>query len=100
MPASRSQCSEAGDVCPICQAEYRDPRSLVCQVRGRTSICLWLNGFILVVVDPRFKHMMYFLFFDSVHYEHADVSRRSASLKVRKDCLSYNNNTMFITSEV
>ncbi|KAJ0062023.1 hypothetical protein NL108_014918, partial [Boleophthalmus pectinirostris] len=29
--ATRSQCSEAGEVCPICQGEYRQPRSLHCQ---------------------------------------------------------------------
>lgn len=31
--ATRSQCSEAGDVCPICQGEYREARVLLCQVK-------------------------------------------------------------------
>lgn len=30
--ATRSQCNEAGGICSICQAEYREPRVLLCQV--------------------------------------------------------------------
>lgn len=31
--AGSQQCSEAGDVCAICQADFRDPIALLCQVR-------------------------------------------------------------------
>ncbi|XP_072302788.1 E3 ubiquitin-protein ligase RNFT1 [Eucyclogobius newberryi] len=42
--ATRSQCSEAGDVCPICQGEYRQPRALLCQhIFCDECIALWLN---------------------------------------------------------
>ncbi|XP_041750581.1 E3 ubiquitin-protein ligase RNFT1 isoform X2 [Coregonus clupeaformis] len=42
--ATRSQCSEAGDICPICQAEYRDPRALLCQhIFCDECIALWFN---------------------------------------------------------
>lgn len=42
--ATRSQCSEAGDVCPICQSEYRQPRALLCQhIFCDECIALWFN---------------------------------------------------------
>uniref|UniRef100_A0A673ZDN3 E3 ubiquitin-protein ligase RNFT1 n=1 Tax=Salmo trutta TaxID=8032 RepID=A0A673ZDN3_SALTR len=42
--ATRSQCSEAGDICPICQAEYRNPRALLCQhIFCDECIALWFN---------------------------------------------------------
>ncbi|XP_028276775.1 E3 ubiquitin-protein ligase RNFT1 isoform X2 [Parambassis ranga] len=42
--ATRSQCSEAGDVCPICQGDYREPRALLCQhIFCDECIALWFN---------------------------------------------------------
>lgn len=42
--ATRSQCSEAGEVCPICQGEYRQPRVLLCQhIFCDECIALWFN---------------------------------------------------------
>ncbi|XP_010869018.1 E3 ubiquitin-protein ligase RNFT1 isoform X2 [Esox lucius] len=42
--ATRSQCVEAGGICPICQAEYRDPRALLCQhIFCSECIALWFN---------------------------------------------------------
>ncbi|XP_068186790.1 E3 ubiquitin-protein ligase RNFT1 [Antennarius striatus] len=42
--ATRTQCSEAGDVCPICQGEYRKPRALICQhVFCDQCVALWFN---------------------------------------------------------
>lgn len=32
MRAGSQQCSEAGDICAICQADFRDPIALLCQV--------------------------------------------------------------------
>ncbi|KAG7480909.1 hypothetical protein MATL_G00061250 [Megalops atlanticus] len=44
MRASSQQCSEAGDVCAICQAEFRDPVALLCQhVFCEECLCLWFD---------------------------------------------------------
>ncbi|XP_024117072.1 E3 ubiquitin-protein ligase RNFT1 [Oryzias melastigma] len=43
-PATRSQCSEAGNVCPICQGEFRGPQALLCQhIFCAECITLWFN---------------------------------------------------------
>ncbi|XP_049325097.1 E3 ubiquitin-protein ligase RNFT1 isoform X4 [Astyanax mexicanus] len=34
-PATLSQCTEAGDTCPICQSDFKQPRVLLCQVGER-----------------------------------------------------------------
>ncbi|XP_067295607.1 RING finger and transmembrane domain-containing protein 2 isoform X1 [Pseudorasbora parva] len=42
--ASSQQCSEAGDVCAICQAEFREPIALLCQhVFCEECLCLWFD---------------------------------------------------------
>ncbi|XP_028852934.1 E3 ubiquitin-protein ligase RNFT2 isoform X3 [Denticeps clupeoides] len=44
MRASSQQCSEAGDVCAICQAQFRDPVALLCQhVFCEDCLCLWFD---------------------------------------------------------
>ncbi|KAF0034238.1 hypothetical protein F2P81_014304 [Scophthalmus maximus] len=53
--AGSQQCSEAGDVCAICQADFRDPVALLCQVRTRRNwfqqACV-LRGVPVLVVRP------------------------------------------------
>ncbi|XP_075881942.1 E3 ubiquitin-protein ligase RNFT2 isoform X2 [Nelusetta ayraudi] len=42
--AGSQQCSEAGDVCAICQAQFRDPVALLCQhVFCEDCLCLWFE---------------------------------------------------------
>uniref|UniRef100_A0A1A8SIA4 Ring finger protein, transmembrane 2 n=2 Tax=Nothobranchius TaxID=28779 RepID=A0A1A8SIA4_9TELE len=42
--ASSQQCSEAGDVCAICQADFKDPIALICQhVFCEECLCLWFD---------------------------------------------------------
>ncbi|XP_041096732.1 E3 ubiquitin-protein ligase RNFT1, partial [Polyodon spathula] len=42
--ATKNQCAEAGDDCPICQAEFREPCLLPCQhMFCDECISLWLN---------------------------------------------------------
>uniref|UniRef100_A0A8C1MTI7 Ring finger protein, transmembrane 2 n=1 Tax=Cyprinus carpio TaxID=7962 RepID=A0A8C1MTI7_CYPCA len=44
MRASAQQCSEAGDVCAICQTEFREPIALLCQhVFCEECLCLWFD---------------------------------------------------------
>ncbi|KAL6038440.1 hypothetical protein STEG23_016146, partial [Scotinomys teguina] len=42
--ATGQQCTEAGAICAICQAEFRDPMILLCQhVFCEECLCLWLD---------------------------------------------------------
>ncbi|XP_070807072.1 LOW QUALITY PROTEIN: E3 ubiquitin-protein ligase RNFT2 [Pituophis catenifer annectens] len=42
--ASNQQCSEAGDICAICQAEFREAVMLLCQhVFCEECLCLWFD---------------------------------------------------------
>ncbi|XP_033373978.1 RING finger and transmembrane domain-containing protein 2 isoform X2 [Parus major] len=42
--ATSQQCSEAGDICAICQAEFREPLILLCQhVFCEECLCLWFD---------------------------------------------------------
>ncbi|XP_056392784.1 RING finger and transmembrane domain-containing protein 2 isoform X2 [Hyla sarda] len=42
--ASSQQCSEAGDICAICQADFKDPIILICQhVFCEECLCLWFD---------------------------------------------------------
>ncbi|XP_053277586.1 RING finger and transmembrane domain-containing protein 2 [Pleuronectes platessa] len=44
MRAGNQQCSEAGDVCAICQADFKDPIALHCQhVFCEECLCLWFD---------------------------------------------------------
>nr|XP_020669265.1 RING finger and transmembrane domain-containing protein 2 isoform X3 [Pogona vitticeps] len=42
--ATNQQCSEAGDICAICQVEFREPLILLCQhVFCEECLCLWFD---------------------------------------------------------
>ncbi|XP_004910560.1 RING finger and transmembrane domain-containing protein 2 isoform X2 [Xenopus tropicalis] len=42
--ASSQQCAEAGDMCAICQADFKDPLILICQhVFCEECLCLWFD---------------------------------------------------------
>ncbi|KAM4706956.1 E3 ubiquitin-protein ligase RNFT2 isoform 2-T2 [Discoglossus pictus] len=42
--ATNQQCSEAGDICAICQADFKDPLILICQhVFCEECLCLWFD---------------------------------------------------------
>ncbi|NXC99391.1 RNFT1 ligase, partial [Certhia familiaris] len=44
VPASKRQCSECDDICPICQAEFQKPTLLICQhTFCEECISLWFN---------------------------------------------------------
>ncbi|XP_023688793.1 E3 ubiquitin-protein ligase RNFT1 isoform X1 [Paramormyrops kingsleyae] len=44
LAATKSQCFEAGDICPICKAAFREPQALPCQhIFCDECIALWLN---------------------------------------------------------
>ncbi|KAI7792998.1 E3 ubiquitin-protein ligase RNFT1 [Triplophysa rosa] len=43
-PATSAQCVEAGDICPICQADFKQPRVLLCQhIFCEECISHWFN---------------------------------------------------------
>ncbi|XP_078278317.1 E3 ubiquitin-protein ligase RNFT1 isoform X1 [Rhinoraja longicauda] len=42
--ATKHQCSDSGDICPICQTEFREPILLICQhIFCEECISLWFN---------------------------------------------------------
>ncbi|KAJ1092272.1 hypothetical protein NDU88_005383 [Pleurodeles waltl] len=42
--ATSQQCSEAGDICAICQADFKEPCALMCQhVFCEECLCLWFD---------------------------------------------------------
>lgn len=42
--ATQSQCTEAGEICPICQSDFKQPRVLLCQhIFCEECIALWFN---------------------------------------------------------
>uniref|UniRef100_A0A4X2K904 Ring finger protein, transmembrane 2 n=1 Tax=Vombatus ursinus TaxID=29139 RepID=A0A4X2K904_VOMUR len=42
--ATSQQCAEAGEICAICQAEFREPLVLMCQhVFCEECLCLWFD---------------------------------------------------------
>ncbi|XP_032563243.1 E3 ubiquitin-protein ligase RNFT1 [Chiroxiphia lanceolata] len=44
VPASKRQCSESDDICPICQADFQKPILLICQhTFCEECISLWFN---------------------------------------------------------
>ncbi|XP_069471195.1 E3 ubiquitin-protein ligase RNFT1 isoform X2 [Ambystoma mexicanum] len=44
VPATKRQCSEAEDICPICQVDFTKPIALVCQhIFCEECIALWFN---------------------------------------------------------
>ncbi|XP_032823424.1 E3 ubiquitin-protein ligase RNFT2 [Petromyzon marinus] len=44
VPASKQQCAEAGDICPICQAAFAQPLMLVCRhVLCAECMALWCD---------------------------------------------------------
>ncbi|XP_029427006.1 RING finger and transmembrane domain-containing protein 2 isoform X2 [Rhinatrema bivittatum] len=42
--ATSQQCAEAGDICAICQADFKEPLALMCQhVFCEECLCLWFD---------------------------------------------------------
>uniref|UniRef100_A0A8C9KLF8 Ring finger protein, transmembrane 2 n=1 Tax=Panthera tigris altaica TaxID=74533 RepID=A0A8C9KLF8_PANTA len=43
--ATGQQCTEAGDICAICQAEFREPLVLMCQVSRAGQVKGWIDEY-------------------------------------------------------